>query len=347
MVLPIITLIVGILIVCISFFVLDGHNYKEEDEIYKETSEELKLRLMELCDSLVEQNKTSIAEYSQDIKEKQEKELKEELEKCADQLSEKAKKEMIDYINQSLTEAFEAYNPDAEEKPEPIQYDEEVDEAQSEATMIKSVEEGPETSVSEEQPEELEDSVNEDVTDPETSEEEQSVGTDTSEEEQTVETEPSEEEQTVEAEPSEEEQTVESEISEAEQTIENDAPIEEQTTDSSVPTEQEQQDQIQESSADSDKEVEDQAEKDVNEAKPVQKKGKGKKKNKNKNKSKKQGQNQIKEEIKVEEIWDDEKDTEAEVARLYEEGYGMMEIANQLGIGVGEAKVIINKLKNK
>lgn len=31
-------------------------------------------------------------------------------------LSEKAKKEMIDYINQSLAEAYEEYNPDAEKK---------------------------------------------------------------------------------------------------------------------------------------------------------------------------------------------------------------------------------------
>ena len=34
-----------------------------------------------------------------------------ELEACEKQLSEKAKKQMIDYINQSLKDAYEAYDP--------------------------------------------------------------------------------------------------------------------------------------------------------------------------------------------------------------------------------------------
>ena len=124
MILPIITLLVGVAVVGVSFFILDSHNFKEEDEIYNESSEELKRKITELCDSLLEQSKTSLDEYSEDVRKKTEKELKEQLEKWASKLSEKAKKEMIDYINQSLAEAYEEYNPDAEEKPETVTYEE-------------------------------------------------------------------------------------------------------------------------------------------------------------------------------------------------------------------------------
>ena len=113
MILPIITLLVGVAVVGVSFFILDSHNFKEEDEIYNESSEELKRKITELCDSLLEQSKTSLDEYSEDVRKKTEKELKEQIEKWASKLSEKAKKEMIDYINQSLAEAYEEYNPDA------------------------------------------------------------------------------------------------------------------------------------------------------------------------------------------------------------------------------------------
>ena len=124
MILPIITLLVGVAVVGVSFFILDSHNFKEEDEIYNESSEELKRKITELCDSLLEQSKTSLDEYSEDVRKKTEKELKEQLEKWASKLSEKAKKEMIDYINQSLAEAYEEYNPDAEKKPEAVTYEE-------------------------------------------------------------------------------------------------------------------------------------------------------------------------------------------------------------------------------
>ena len=48
-----------------------------------------------------------------------------------------------------------------------------------------------------------------------------------------------------------------------------------------------------------------------------------------------------------EEIWDDEKNIDEEVADLYSKGFGIMEIANQLGIGVGETKVIIKNIENQ
>ena len=63
MILPIITLLVGVAVVGVSFFILDSHDFKEEDEIYNESSEELKRKITELCDSLLEQSKTSLDEY--------------------------------------------------------------------------------------------------------------------------------------------------------------------------------------------------------------------------------------------------------------------------------------------
>lgn len=84
MILPIITLLVGVAVVGVSFFILDSHDFKEEDEIYNESSEELKRKITELCDSLLEQSKTSLDEYSEDVrKKKTEKELKEQIEKWA------------------------------------------------------------------------------------------------------------------------------------------------------------------------------------------------------------------------------------------------------------------------
>ena len=38
MILPIITLLVGVAVVGVSFFILDSHDFKEEDEIYNERS---------------------------------------------------------------------------------------------------------------------------------------------------------------------------------------------------------------------------------------------------------------------------------------------------------------------
>ena len=152
MILPIITLLVGVAVVGVSFFILDSHDFKEEDEIYNESSEELKRKITELCDSLLEQSKTSLDEYSEDVRKKTEKELKEQIEKWASKLSEKAKKEMIDYINQSLAEAYEEYNPDAEKKPEAVTYEEllEMEVKETEEEIAKEKEQQAEKAVSEE-----------------------------------------------------------------------------------------------------------------------------------------------------------------------------------------------------
>ena len=43
-------------------------------------------------------------------------------------------------------------------------------------------------------------------------------------------------------------------------------------------------------------------------------------------------------------IWDEGVDTETQVAELHKKGLSIMEIANKLGIGVGEAKVMIDQI---
>ena len=74
------------------------------------------------------------------------------------------------------------------------------------------------------------------------------------------------------------------------------------------------------------------------------------KKNRKKNRANR-NQNRAQEAKKTapapEEIWDDEKNIDEEVAELYKQGFGIMEIANQLGIGVGETKVIIKNIENQ
>ncbi|MFR2168815.1 MAG: DUF6115 domain-containing protein [Coprococcus sp.] len=43
-------------------------------------------------------------------------------------------------------------------------------------------------------------------------------------------------------------------------------------------------------------------------------------------------------------MWDEGTDVESQVADLHKKGLSIMEIANKLGIGVGEAKVMIDKI---
>ena len=73
---------------------------------------------------------------------------------------------------------------------------------------------------------------------------------------------------------------------------------------------------------------------------------KNRKKNRT-NRNQNRAQEAKKEAPAPEEIWDDEKNIDEEVAELYKQGFGIMEIANQLGIGVGETKVIIKNIENQ
>lgn len=333
MILPIITLLVGVAVVGVSFFILDSHDFKEEDEIYNESSEELKRKITELCDSLLEQSKTSLDEYSEDVRKKTEKELKEQLEKWASKLSEKAKKEMIDYINQSLAEAYEEYNPDAEEKPETVTYEEllemEVKETEEEpdenslgaleASETETVISGDAVAngdITETVPEQdVEENAAEDDAEEPKEEVEEAVAEEAVAEE--AEEEAAEEKSNVVAFKKAEESAVESETTET---------AEETTVAEATGTEPVQ--------------------------KPEQPAGGNRSRKKNRKKSRtNRNQNRVQEAKKEapapEEIWDDEKNIDEEVAELYKQGFGIMEIANQLGIGVGETKVIIKNIENQ
>lgn len=337
MILPIITLLVGVAVVGVSFFILDSHDFKEEDEIYNESSEELKRKITELCDSLLEQSKTSLDEYSEDVRKKTEKELKEQLEKWASKLSEKAKKEMIDYINQSLAEAYEEYNPDAEEKPETVTYEEllEMEVKETEEEIAREKEKQIEKTVSEEKTETEHPEKNEKPEDIEEEPDENSLGA--------------------------------LEASETETVISGDAVANGDITET-VPEQDVEENAAEDDAEEPKEEVEEAVESETTETaeettvaeatgtepvqKPEQPAGGNRSRKKNRKKSRtNRNQNRVQEAKKEapapEEIWDDEKNIDEEVAELYKQGFGIMEIANQLGIGVGETKVIIKNIENQ
>lgn len=351
MILPIITLLVGVAVVGVSFFILDSHDFKEEDEIYNESSEELKRKITELCDSLLEQSKTSLDEYSEDVRKKTEKELKEQLEKWASKLSEKAKKEMIDYINQSLAEAYEEYNPDAEEKPETVTYEEllEMEVKETEEEIAREKEKQIEKTVSEEKTETEHPEKNEKPEDIEEEPDENSLGALEASETETVisgdavangditETVP---EQDVEENAAEDDaEEPKEEVAEEKSNVvafkkAEESAVESETTETAEETTV----------------VEATGTEPVQ--KPEQPAGGNRSRKKNRKKSRtNRNQNRVQEAKKEapapEEIWDDEKNIDEEVAELYKQGFGIMEIANQLGIGVGETKVIIKNIENQ
>ena len=321
----IVTLIVGVIIVCVSFFIIDGHNYKEEDEIYSETSDELRRRLMDLSDDLYRKYRENVKSLNEELRIKLERKILIELEKYAGQLSEKAKNEMISYINESLADAFAAYNTDDNAEPKEITYD-----AEEDAPVMKLGDEAPDTVseetvtseeimeepvASEETPEEpvVSETVPKEQDTEEQVQAEEAVASEpaseiseTTPEEQPVEEQPAEELETLEAQPVDEQAAAEPEMPETQ-------PAEEQT---------------------------------VNEQQVQHNNGKKKRKKKNKNRN-----NNTKPEIsetpviEPEKIWDEEEDMEKKVMELSENGCSIMEIANQLGIGVGEAKTILNRQK--
>ena len=368
MVLPIITLLVGVAVVGVSFFILDSHNFKEEDEIYNESSEELKRKITELCDSLLEQSKTSLDEYSEDVRKKTEKELKEQLDKWASKLSEKAKKEMIDYINQSLAEAYEEYNPDAEEKPEAVTYEEllEMEVKETEEEIAKEKEQQTEEAASDEKQAEKASEENEQSEDAEEEPDENSLGALEASETETVisgdavangditETAPEQDAEEKDTEENEEEPKEEVEEAIAKEAVAEEAEKEAAEEKSNVVAFKKAED-----IASEEEQIEVAEETKAAEAtgtEPVQKteqpagNNRSRKKNRKKNRANR-NQNRAQEAKKAapapEEIWDDEKNIDEEVAELYKQGFGIMEIANQLGIGVGETKVIIKNIENQ
>lgn len=394
----IVTLIVGVAIVIISFFLTDGKKEDTEGSVLTESKENLEKQLDQYCNSLVEQKKNELKKKGDEVKSdmkkgldevkssskkeleelrsKSKKELDElvqntkkdmeqlrndtlqsnqnmqtetqqkidaavkayeegieaakkkmqaEIEACESQLSEKAKKQMIDYINKSLTEAYEAYDPEDTSEKAPVTYDEPAKET-TEAERSGSDDEADMSAVSD-----------------------KNVAAENSTEEE-LGTEP-------------EQNIVEGAQNDKGEAADENSGVSERAKDgaaAAVNSEAEsseadngQSDAQQVEKADSVVSVEDTAVTDsaftVVEAEnpekaaaaiaekgvPAAPKNNGRSRKK---KRKKSSQN------KVVDIWDEGNDVESQVADMHKKGLSIMEIANKLGIGVGEAKVMIDKI---
>lgn len=393
----IVTLIVGVAIVIISFFLTDGKKEDTEGSVLTESKENLEKQLDQYCNSLVEQKKNELKKKGDEVKSdmkkgldevknsskkeleelrsKSKKELDElvqntkkdmdqlrsdtiqtnqnvyngtqekidaavkayeesieaakkkmqaEIEACEAQLSEKAKKQMIDYINKSLTDAYEAYDPEDTSEKAPVTYDEPVKETAEENGSDSSAEE--DKNVEAESSTEAEqgtapDQNNADYTQTEMDEAvKENDGVSESAEDGNVNDENADAVNDV-----VESSNVDNGKSEAQQ---------EEKADSVVSVE----DTVVTDSAFTVVEAENPekaaaviAENGV----PAAPKNNGRSRKK---KRKKSSQN------KVVDIWDEGNDVESQVADMHKKGLSIMEIANKLGIGVGEAKVMIDKI---
>lgn len=380
----IVTLVVGLAIVVISFFIGDGKKENETDGTLADSREKLEKQLDEYCDLLVEKKKNDLKKQGDEVKNNMKKGLDEvkasskkelaeirdsskkeideyresarkeidefkastdkrvndmtsdatqridkamadyessieaakdkmrkELEACSSQLSEKAKKQMIDYINQSLTEAYESYDPDDTSEKEPITYDESAKpEDEKENDSIANEPAAGET--------------DDDETDATETDEAES-GTADQDDGDMI------------------DQELEKQASDTADAEYDDVP--EQETEGAVVNE------AQESVVSiEDKQVTDSAFTVVEAANPekmaaaieegnvVPVPQKSRNNRSKKKKKKKTAQN------RPLDIWDEGVDTETQVAELHRKGLSIMEIANKLGIGVGEAKVMIDQI---
>ncbi len=393
----IVTLIVGVAIVIISFFLTDGKKEDTEGSVLTESKENLEKQLDQYCNSLVEQKKNELKKKGDEVKSdmkkgldevkssskkeleelrsKSKKELDElvqntkkdmdqlrsdtiqtnqnvyngtqekidaavkayeesieaakkkmqtEIEACEAQLSEKAKKQMIDYINKSLTDAYEAYDPEDTSEKTPVTYDEPVKET--------AEEKGSDSSAEEDKNVEAESST----------EAEQGTAPDQNNADYTQ----AEMDEAVKENNGVSESVEDGNVNDENADAVNDA-VESSNVDNGKSEAQ------QEEKADSVVSVEDTAVTDsaftVVEAEnpekaaaviaengvPAAPKNNGRSRKK---KRKKSSQN------KVVDIWDEGNDVESQVADMHKKGLSIMEIANKLGIGVGEAKVMIDKI---
>lgn len=252
------------------------------------------------------------------------KKMQAEIEACEAQLSEKAKKQMIDYINKSLTDAYEAYDPEDTSEKAPVTYDEPVKET--------AEEKGSDSSAEEDKNVEAESST----------EAEQGTAPDQNNADYT---------QTVMDEAVKENDGVSESAEDGNVNDENADAVNDAVESSNVDNGKSEAQQ--EEKADSVVSVEDTAVTDsaftVVEAEnpekaaaviaengvPAAPKNNGRSRKK---KRKKSSQN------KVVDIWDEGNDVESQVADMHKKGLSIMEIANKLGIGVGEAKVMIDKI---
>lgn len=380
----IVTLVVGLAIVVISFFIGDGKKENETDGTLADSREKLEKQLDEYCDLLVEKKKNDLKKQGDEVKNNMKKGLDEvkasskkelaeirdsskkeideyresarkeidefkastdkrvndmtsdatqridkamadyessieaakdkmrkELEACSSQLSEKAKKQMIDYINQSLTEAYESYDPDDTSEKEPITYDESAKpEDEKENDSIANEPAAGET--------------DDDETDATETDEAESDTADQDDGDMI-------------------DQELEKQASDTADAEHGDVP--EQETEGAVVNE------AQESVVSiEDKQVTDSAFTVVEAANPekmaaaieegnvVPVPQKSRNNRSKKKKKKKTAQN------RPLDIWDEGVDTETQVAELHRKGLSIMEIANKLGIGVGETKVMIDQI---
>ena len=383
----IVTLVVGLAIVVISFFIGDGKKENETDGTLADSREKLEKQLDEYCDLLVEKKKNDLKKQGDEVKNNMKKGLDEvkasskkelaeirdsskkeideyresarkeidefkastdkrvndmtsdatqridkamadyessidaakdkmrkELEACSSQLSEKAKKQMIDYINQSLTEAYESYDPDDTSEKEPITYDE----------SAKSEDEKENDSIANEP---AAGETDDDETDATETDEAESDTADQDDGDMI-------------------DQELEKQASDTADAEYDDVP--EQETEGAVVNE------AQESVVSiEDKQVTDSAFTVVEAANPekmavaieegnvVPVPQKSRNNRSKKKKKKKTAQN------RPLDIWDEGVDTETQVAELHRKGLSIMEIANKLGIGVGEAKVMIDQINEE
>ena len=379
----IVTLVIGLAIVIVSFFLSDGKKEDETEGALADSREKLEKQLDEYCDLLVEKKKNDLKKQGDevkndmkkgldDVKNSSKKELEEikaasrkeldeyrestkkdiddfrnltdksvydmtteaaqkidkamedyktdlaaakdrmkiELEACSSQLSEKAKKQMIDYINQSLTEAYEAYDPEDTSEKEPITYEEEyVAVPETETVGTAKTSDTTETT---------------DISEPS----EPAESTDTSEPTESVEiaelAETEDIEYAAETGKTEEKENSEELVQSGEPQEIVVAIEEHQVTDSAFTVVE--------------AENPEKMAADIEDGSVVPVPQRNRNNRSKKKKKRKASQN------KPLDIWDEGVDTETQVAELHKKGLSIMEIANKLGIGVGEAKIMIDKI---
>lgn len=375
----IVTLVVGLAIVVISFFIGDGKKESETDGTLADSREKLEKQLDEYCDLLVEKKKNDLKKQGDEVKNNMKKGLDEvkasskkelaeirdsskkeideyresarkeidefkastdkrvndmtsdatqridkamadyessieaakdkmrkELEACSSQLSEKAKKQMIDYINQSLTEAYESYDPDDTSEKEPITYDESAkSEGEKENDIIANEPVAGET-----------DDDETDEAESDTADQDDGDMIDQELEKQASDTADAEYDDVP------EQETEGAVVNEAQESV---VSIEDKQVTDSAFTVVEAANPEKMAAA-------------IEEGNVVPVPQKSRNNRSKKKKKKKTAQN------RPLDIWDEGVDTETQVAELHRKGLSIMEIANKLGIGVGEAKVMIDQI---
>lgn len=400
----IVTLVIGLAIVIVSFFLSDGKKEDETEGALADSREKLEKQLDEYCDLLVEKKKNDLKKQGDevkndmkkgldDVKNSSKKELEEikaasrkeldeyrestkkdiddfrnltdksvydmtteaaqkidnamedyktdlaaakdrmkiELEACSSQLSEKAKKQMIDYINQSLTEAYGAYDPEDTSEKEPITYEEEyvaVPETETVGTAKTSdtteTTDMSETTDISETAEPADKAETTDISEPS----EPAESTDTAEPTESVEiaelAETEDIEYAAETGKTEEKENSEELVQPGEPQEIVVAIEEHQVTDSAFTVVE--------------AENPEKMAADIEDGSVVPVPQRNRNNRSKKKKKRKASQN------KPLDIWDEGVDTETQVAELHKKGLSIMEIANKLGIGVGEAKIMIDKI---